>query len=129
MTTGRNQAYPRWQDTWPTIRIPGDVPASFVLSFLEATKPFLRGTLSGLAVFFAVSTACAQSADPQALGAAQAVFDDALRLMTELRYDEACPKLKDVTRLVPSGVGAKLQLGEVLRRGWPAGESAGHTWS
>lgn len=87
-----------------------DAPASFVLSFLEATKPFLRGTLSGLAVFLAVSTACAQSADPQALGAAQAVFDDALRLMTERRYDEACPKLKDVTRLVPSGVGAKLQL-------------------
>ncbi len=48
--------------------------------------------------------------DVQALGAAQAMFDGAEQLMAAHKYDEACPKLEEVVRLVPSGVGAKIEL-------------------
>jgi hypothetical protein len=48
--------------------------------------------------------------DPQALGSAQALFDSAEELRSARRYDEACPKLEEVVRLVPSGGGAKMAL-------------------
>jgi tetratricopeptide (TPR) repeat protein len=67
---------------------------------------------SGLlvAALLAGPTAAAQQVDPQSLGAAQAVFDSAQSLMASRRYDEACPKFEEVVRLVPAGVGAKMQL-------------------
>jgi hypothetical protein len=56
------------------------------------------------------NTALAQSdSDRQA---AQALFDKADELMKRKDYAGACPKLEEVTRLVPDGLGAKLTLAE-----------------
>jgi hypothetical protein len=59
---------------------------------------------------FAAVPARGQPVDPQALGSAQALFDSAEELRSAHRYDEACPKLEEVVRLVPSGGGAKMAL-------------------
>jgi hypothetical protein len=45
-------------------------------------------------------------------GAAQQLYDRAVELMGQKKYAEACPKLEEVTRLVPDGFGAKLTLAE-----------------
>jgi len=44
--------------------------------------------------------------------AAQALYDRAVELMGQKNYAEACPKLEEVTRLIPDGFGAKLTLAE-----------------
>lgn len=44
--------------------------------------------------------------------AAQALFDKADELMKQKNFAAACPKLEEVTRLVPDGLGAKLTLAE-----------------
>lgn len=44
--------------------------------------------------------------------AAQALYDRAVELMGQKNYVEACPKLEEVTRLIPDGLGAKLTLAE-----------------
>jgi hypothetical protein len=59
---------------------------------------------------FASASASAQSGELEALSSAQAIFDSAERLIAEHRYEEACPKLEEVVRLVPSGVGARMTL-------------------
>jgi hypothetical protein len=46
---------------------------------------------------------------PQERAAAQALFDEARRLMAEHRYPEACPKLEESERLEP-GVGTRFNL-------------------
>jgi hypothetical protein len=62
--------------------------------------------------------------------AAQALFEQAMRLMDEGRFSEACPKLKEVVRLYPPGVGGKLRLAEcyeaagLLASAWAAYHSA-----
>lgn len=68
--------------------------------------------ISGLlaAALSAGPPAHAQTVDAQALGAAQAVFERAQQLMAAHDYAGACPKLEEVVRLVPSGVGAKMTL-------------------
>ncbi|HTJ80119.1 MAG TPA: hypothetical protein VL400_00310 [Polyangiaceae bacterium] len=60
-------------------------------------------------VTFAARDAFCQGADP---AAAQALYDRAVELMQAKNYAEACPKLEEVTRLVPDGFGAKLTLAE-----------------
>lgn len=54
----------------------------------------------------------AQTADPQAIAAAQALVDEASELMDAGSFDAACPKLEQATKLVPTGVGARLALAE-----------------
>jgi hypothetical protein len=56
------------------------------------------------------TAATAQQVDPQALGPAQAIFDSAEQLMAAHRYEDACPRLEEVVRLVPVGVGARMTL-------------------
>lgn len=56
--------------------------------------------------------ALAQSVDPQRVAAAQTLYDQATADMEARRYSDACPKLEEVTRLVPEGLGAKLTLAE-----------------
>ncbi len=54
----------------------------------------------------------AQSPDPQRFAAAQSLFDEARQLMDASRFKEACPKLEEVVRLEPKGLGAKLRLAQ-----------------
>ena len=70
-----------------------------------------------LAALLAAAPAGAQPVDAQALGEAQALFDSAEKLMAADRFDEACPKLEEVVRLVPSGVGAKMALARCYEEG------------
>jgi hypothetical protein len=53
-----------------------------------------------------------QTADPQRMSAAQALYDQAAAEMDAHKFASACPKLEEVTRLIPEGLGAKLTLGE-----------------
>lgn len=63
------------------------------------------------ALSFAPATAWAQ-ADPDAAATAQALHEQAMKHMEQKDYAQACPKLEEVTRLVPEGLGAKLSLAE-----------------
>src|SRR5690242_14919661 len=54
----------------------------------------------------------AQPVDSRKAAAAQALYDQATSEMDAKRYATACPKLEEVTRLIPEGLGAKLTLGE-----------------
>lgn len=45
-------------------------------------------------------------------GAAQVLYDRGVELMAAKNFDEACPKLEEVTRLVPEGIGAKFTLAQ-----------------
>lgn len=69
--------------------------------------------LSALGAALCMTLAAPARADDGAnLQAAQALHDKAVQLMAQKNYDEACPKLEEVTRLVPDGIGAKLTLAE-----------------
>jgi hypothetical protein len=77
-------------------------------------KPLLPVVLS---LFIAAKSlgardACAQSSDPQQVAAAQALFEQASAALDRKDYATACPKLEEVVRLVPDGIGAHLALGE-----------------
>lgn len=54
----------------------------------------------------------AQPADPKSIAAAQSLYDEALKATKAHDYATACPKLEEVVRLVPEGLGAKLTLAE-----------------
>lgn len=43
---------------------------------------------------------------------AQALYASATALMDDRRFDEACPKLEEVTRLIPEGIGAHITLAQ-----------------
>lgn len=80
--------------------------------------------MSGKGELFRASRLCAPVALAMLLGAAgsaraQAVgpeveklYNRAVADMAAKRYAEACPKLEEVTRQVPDGLGAKITLGE-----------------
>jgi hypothetical protein len=72
--------------------------------FQTATIAFLIGALS--------FPAWGQTADLQAIAAAQALVDEASDLMDAKNFDKACPKLEQATILVPTGIGARLALAE-----------------
>jgi hypothetical protein len=63
-----------------------------------------------LAIAGAARPAGAQPVDPQKLAAAQALFDQAQAAMDRSDWATACPKLEEVTRLLPNGVGGQLVL-------------------
>jgi hypothetical protein len=78
----------------------------------------LRACVLGLSfiAFFASVTpgsALAQApADPQRALTAQALYEQATSEMDAGAYAAACPKLEEVTRLIPDGLGAKLTLAQ-----------------
>jgi hypothetical protein len=80
--------------------------------------PAERRSLAALlfaAGILAAGGAAAQSDPAQVRVAAQALYDEAMRDVADKAYDRACPKLEQVVRLVPEGVGARLQLGECYK--------------
>jgi thioredoxin-like negative regulator of GroEL len=75
----------------------------------------MRSTfLSASVLSFALaSSAFVHSAHAQGdVAAAQALYDKAVEQMAAKSFAEACPKLEEVTRLMPEGLGAKLTLAE-----------------
>lgn len=57
-----------------------------------------------------VPEAHAEAGDAQRTAAAQALYDEAVKAIGAKDYATACPKLEEVVKLVPEGVGAKLSL-------------------
>lgn len=71
-----------------------------------------RLAMGPLLLLAAPRGALAQDTDAQQRAAAEALFEDATRLMDAGRAIDACPKLTEVVRLQPAGIGAKLKLAE-----------------
>jgi hypothetical protein len=63
-------------------------------------------------VSLGAARAWAQASDARALGAAEVLYDEATAAIGRKEWAVACPKLEEVVRLVPEGVGAKLTLAE-----------------
>ena len=78
---------------------------------MSPTRTSLLCALPALiAVCAAAAPAGAQPVDPHKLAAAQALLDEAQAEMDKKDYAAACPKLEEVTRLLPNGVGGRLAL-------------------
>lgn len=80
----------------------------------NAPSHFVIAIVAGLVVSAIPASAEAQpwSGDPRRTAAAQTLFEQAREEMEHHDYEAACPKLEEVVRLEPSGVGAKLKLAE-----------------
>lgn len=80
------------------------------------TANVLRNLLSPVLAFawlsFSARPAAAQAVDPERAAVAQSLFEEASAEMDRRQFSSACPKLVEVTRLIPQGLGAKLALGE-----------------
>ena len=68
------------------------------------------------ALCWSLGASVAKADGTQDVGIAQGLYEQATRLMDADRFAEACPKLEAVTRLVPDGLGAKLELAECYER-------------
>ena len=86
------------------------------------------GAALASAWFFASGAASAQHADAQRAATGQALFDKAVEEMKRGDLDSACPKLEEVTRLVPDGIGAKIELARCYER-WGRTASAWAQWT
>jgi hypothetical protein len=73
--------------------------------------------LAVVTICVATTTAHAQGIEAQQRVAALALFEQASQLMDQRRFDEACPKIEEVIKLQPAGVGAKLTLAECYEAG------------
>ncbi len=78
-----------------------------------STKWFFRSLV--LATFvFCTSAATAQTSDvdPGKLAMAQKLYEQATNLMDAQKHADACPKLEQVTQIIPSGLGGHETLGQ-----------------
>lgn len=71
--------------------------------------------LSSALVPLFVATGAAADTGASQKAAAEALFDDGLKLMKANRFNEACPKLEDSQRIDP-GIGTLLYLGECYEK-------------
>ena len=75
----------------------------------------MKRVLAPVALLFLAAMGSTARADDPGNPAAQALFDDAKRLMAEKNYAQACPKLEESNRLAP-GAGTKFNLAECYER-------------
>src|SRR4051794_2335456 len=79
---------------------------------MPRVTPFhASGILLSIAVTISTLTAHAQPGGAQK-GAADALWEEALVAMDNHAYAVACPKIEEVIRLRPDGLGAKIKLAE-----------------
>jgi hypothetical protein len=78
----------------------------------RTSRQHIVSLLVAAASSFVACLASAQSSTPEKLAVARALFDQATTAMDRKDYATACPKLEEVVRLVPDGVGASIALGE-----------------
>ncbi|HRI65055.1 MAG TPA: hypothetical protein PK156_12490 [Polyangium sp.] len=80
---------------------------------MQPFRLFVRA-VAFLAATFSVEVAFAQPAtvDPIKVAQAQRIYDEALTLMDAQQHALACPKLEEVTNLLPEGFGGHLVLAE-----------------
>jgi hypothetical protein len=79
-----------------------------------------RRALGALALSLSLLTPArgsAQAVDPQRMSAAQTLYDQATAELDAKNYASACPKLQEVERLIPEGLGAKMTLAQCYE-GW-----------
>lgn len=83
-------------------------------SFVMARAPSLivAAAVALAAPLAHTSGALAQAGDPQRSAAAQALYDQGVAAMDAKDYATACPKLEEVVRLIPEGIGAQLSLAQ-----------------
>lgn len=76
-------------------------------------KAFFRGAAALIPALCLPSAAHAQPGKKEdKLAIAQTLYEQATAAMDEKDYEKACPKLEEVVRLIPEGLGAKLTLAE-----------------
>lgn len=81
-----------------------------------STKWFFRSLMvSAYLLFASASLAQAptqQGVDPGKIAMAQKLYEQATNLMDAQKFAEACPKLEQVTQIIPSGLGGHETLGQ-----------------
>lgn len=78
-----------------------------------STKWFFRSlVLSTFVLCTSAATAQTTGVDPGKLAMAQKLYEQATTLMDAQKYAEACPKLEQVTQVIPSGLGGHETLGQ-----------------
>lgn len=70
------------------------------------------GWLAVLALCAWPAVAAAQPTDATKRATAQALYDEGMKLVNAKDYAKACPKFEEAAKLVPDGIGVKLQLAE-----------------
>jgi hypothetical protein len=78
-----------------------------------STKWFFRSLVTSVLLLCASAAAAqTQGVDAGKLAMAQKLYEQATSLMDAQKYADACPKLEQVTELVPSGLGGHEALGQ-----------------
>lgn len=79
---------------------------------MKSLKQCFAWSSIALALVAMSSVVQAQDVDPRAVPIAQKLYEEGAALMDAKKFAEACPKLEQVTRLIPKGIGGHEALGE-----------------
>jgi hypothetical protein len=79
--------------------------------------PRRTASLVAMATLLHVLPVAAQPQEAQRSKAAETLFEEAVALVSQGKFADACPKLEEVIRLEPAGVGAKLRLADCYEQG------------
>jgi len=94
----------------------------------ERPRQHLVAVAVASSIGLASALASAQGADAQRAATAQGLFDRAIEEMKKGDLDSACPRLEEVTQLVPDALGAKVELARCYER-WGRVASAWTQWT